>query len=101
MNLTKITLKSIKADKSKDFINALENLPERTIQGDTLFIEAYQHLNGTIILHVMCNENEFHQTKFNAPNNSKIFGREKNKLWFNYDHQSYKLEKYVSEDLSP
>jgi len=101
MKLDKIVLRNVRADKSKDFISTLEDLPEETIQGDFSIIEAYQHLNGTIILHVMCNKDEFHKTQLNTPKDSRVFGTEENKLWFNYDGQSYKLEKYVEGTCSP
>ncbi len=102
MNLIKITLKGVNAKGGRDFISALEDLPEETIQGNVSSIEAYEYSpTGGIILNIPCNEKESKTIKFNAPKNSKIVRESENEFEFNYNGRYYKLKKEVEGTCYP
>ena len=52
MDLSRIVLHSVRADKAKEFIRALEELPDETIKGDShpdkisAYPDAYDEENG-------------------------------------------------------
>ena len=102
MDLTKIVIKSVRANKVRDFISALEELPSEVIQGNFPIIEAYQNpVNETIALAVMYyNKEEQDSIQFNVPKDSKNVKRVDDKVEFEYNSRHYELTKEF-ESWSP
>lgn len=99
MDLTKIRIKSLRADKARDLIDALEELPSETIQypnhlkGTIDRVEAYR-IAGVNELSILCkDEKEVRLIKFNVPKNSKKIKRSDYKAEFEYNGKSYVLRK--------
>jgi hypothetical protein len=94
MDLTKIVLKGVDANKGKDFVSALEELPAEAIQGDFPFIEAYwDRINKSVALHIVGTKDELKKVKFKQLKNSEVIKKSKYKFEFNYKGWRYELKK--------
>ena len=96
MDLKKILI-TIRANKGRALINALENLPERTIQGDFSSIEAYQeHETEKIQLDIFAGtKKELEKIKFDTPKDAILIKELDNKLEFVYKDRRYSLKKEI------
>ena len=94
MDLAKITIRSVNANKVRHFVSTLEDLPNETIQGYSSLIEAYYNSShDEIELNVVCDKEESKKIQFNAPKNSKIVRKSDNELDFDYKNRRYSLRK--------
>lgn len=93
MDLTRIIINHIDANKVRGFIDALEALPPETIQGDFHTIEAYQDMvTGVIELGVMYHTEEIKNSiRFIIPpGNSEVLGDD---VKFEYGGRTYNLKR--------
>jgi len=102
MNLAKITIRNVRANEVRHFVSTLEDLPEETIQGCTVFIGAYYNPSHEEIgLNVLCDKEESKKIQFNAPKNSKIVRKSDNELDFDYKGRRYSLKKDIEGTCYP
>ena len=94
MDLSKIIIKSVKANDAKSFVKSLEELPQDLIKGkEQESIEVYASpIDNSIELEIECNEkDDIKDIIFSAP--KKASNIESGEYWmvFDYKNQHYKL----------
>ena len=94
MDLTKIIINYIRANEVRSLIDALEELPPETIQGNFHTIEADQDRStGVIRLSVMYHNEEIKNSiKINVPKDSNILNYDDG-LEFEYNNRTYNLKR--------
>ena len=100
---SQVIIKSVGADKGKDFIDALEELPAEAIQGKPPWpIEAYwNRIDEVVKLYVTGTVAELKEIKFKRLKDFKAVKRSKYELEFNYKNWRYKLEKSFESACLP
>jgi hypothetical protein len=102
MKLERITLRSIRADKSTEFLKLLEALPDETIQtGKPIYASPLKGNQEGCCLSVEYGESvEKDQIKFNIPSEAskKVILPGGNIVTFNYQGNNYELSLFIDFD---
>ncbi|MEK6830072.1 MAG: hypothetical protein AABY15_08200 [Nanoarchaeota archaeon] len=98
MDLTKIIIKSLRANQAIGFLKSLKQLPDDLVTGNYAGVNAFQIANNIHLDFLFDKKEEMDMAKFNVPSESNMGKIEKYLAEFNYKETRYRLELELEPD---